>query len=354
MVTFITRRSKKTGLAPGALVHIGEKKSDLVKIRIMDYDEEHFEEKEVPTIEECFPYKDKATVTWINIDGVHKVENIEKIGEAFGLHPLIMEDIVNTEQRPKIEDHGNYIYIVMKMIYQEENQDDIGIEQVSLIMGPNYVISFQEQEGDVFDTLRNRIKYGKGRIRKWGADYLTYALIDAVVDNYFLILERFGELIEDAEAQLAANPNMQTLQIIRILKKRMIFLRKSIWPLREVIGSLQRGEPALIKQETTIFLRDVYDHTIQIIDTIESIRDMLSGMLDIYLSSVSNKMNEVMKVLTIFASIFIPLTFLAGVYGMNFTYMPELDWRWGYFGVIGFMVFVGIFMLVYFRRKRWL
>ncbi|MFB0509709.1 MAG: magnesium/cobalt transporter CorA, partial [bacterium] len=303
-------------------------------------------------IEECFPFKDKPTVTWINIDGIHKVEVIEKIGNCFNLHPLILEDILNTGQRPKIEDFGEHIFLVLKMLYYLEKE--ITIEQVSLILGPNFVISFQEREGDVFNNIRERIRNNKGRIRKMGADYLAYSLLDAIVDGYFVILEKVGEEIEDIEEKLIKNPTPKTVQIIHNLKREMISLRKSVWPLREVVGVLERGESALIKKTTGIYLRDVYDHTIQVIDTIETYRDMISGMLDIYLSSISNRMNEVMKILTIIATIFIPLTFIAGIYGMNFRFMPELGWRLGYPAVLFIMVIIGIVMLFYFRRKKWL
>ena len=354
MQRLIKKRSHKSGLPPGTLIHVGERKAEKVKIRILDYDEVQFEEKEAKTIEESFPFKDKPTVTWINIDGLHEVGIIEKLGSHFGLHPLLLEDILNTDQRPKMEDYGDYIFVVLKMLYPGENKDEIEAEQVSLIFGSNFVISLQEREGDVFDPVRDRIRKSKGRIRKTGSDYLAYALLDAIVDNYFLILENVGEKIEDTEQQLASNPSPGTLQFIRELKNEMIFLRKSIWPLRELINGLERCESTLIHESTGAYLRDVYDHTIQIIDTVESYRDMISGMVDIYLSSISNKMNEVMKVLTIFASIFIPLTFVAGVYGMNFEFMPELGWRWGYFALLGFMVSVGIFLVLYFKRKRWL
>jgi len=350
----IKKRSEKAGLPPGTLIHIGEVKTEKVRITILDYDEAQLEEKQAKTIEECFPFKDKPTVTWINIDGLHQVDIIEKLGSHFGLHPLLLEDILNTEQRPKMEDFGDYIFVVLKMLYHVEEKDEIEAEQVSLIFGSNFVISFQEHEVDVFDPVRDRIRKKKGRVRKAGADYLAYALLDAIVDNYFIILENVGEKIEDTEQQLATNPTPETLQLIRELKKGMIFLRKSIWPIREVVSGLERGESSLIHESTGAYLRDVYDHTIQIIDTVESYRDMISGMLDIYLSSISNKMNEVMKVLTIFASIFIPLTFVAGLYGMNFEFMPELKWPWGYFAALGFMASIGISLVVYFRRKRWL
>jgi magnesium transporter len=354
MPRLIKRRSKKSGLPPGTLVHIGEKKAERVKISIVDYDEAQFQEKEAKTVEECFPFKDKPTVTWINIDGLHDVEIIEKIGKHFGLHPLLLEDILNTEQRPKMEDFEDYIFIVLKMLYYEEEAHEIQAEQVSLILGSNFVLSFQEQEGDVFKFIRDRIRNGKGRIRKAGADYLAYALVDAIVDHYFIILEKLGEKIESIEEELVTNPTPETLQTIHHLKREMIFLRKSVWPLREVISVLERGESTLIQESTGIYLRDLYDHTIQVIDSIETFRDMVSGMLDIYLSSISNKMNEVMKVLTIIATIFIPLTFIAGIYGMNFQYMPELGWRWGYPLVWLVMSAILITMLVYFKRKKWL
>jgi magnesium transporter len=354
MRRLIRKRSEKAGLSPGTLVFVGEKKIEKVKITILDYDETQITEKEAATIEECFPFKDKPTVTWINIDGLHEVDIIEKLGNHFGLHPLLLEDIMNTEQRPKMEESENYIFFVLKMIFSENEEKAIQAEQVSLILGSNFVISFQEREGDVFEAVRERIRKSKWRIRKLGADYLTYALMDAIVDNYFTVLENVGEKIEDTEQQLATNPGKETLQLIRKLKNEMIFLRKSIWPLRELISGFQRLETSLVQQSTGVYIRDVYDHTIQVIDTIESYRDMISGMLDIYLSSISNKMNEVMKVLTIFASIFIPLTFVAGIYGMNFENMPELKWQWAYFGLLGFMAIVVIVLVIYFKRKKWL
>jgi len=354
MPRFIKKRSKKVGLPPGTLVHIGEKKTEKVRIAIIDYDEASFEEKQIKTIEECFPFKDKTTVTWINIDGIHDIKIIEKIGRHFDLHPLILEDIVNTGQRPKIEDFEDYIFIVLKMLYYNEKEDEIQAEQVSLILGSNFVISFQEREGDVFNPIRERIRSGKGRIRKMGADYLTYALIDTIVDSYFIILEKLEEKIESMEEELVTNPTPETLQAIHHLKREMIFLRKSVWPLREVVSLLERGESVLIHESTRIYLRDVYDHTIQVIDTIETSRDMLSGMLDIYLSSISNRMNQVMKVLTIIATLFIPLTFIVGIYGMNFGYMPELESPWGYPVVLLVMAGISILMLVYFKRKKWL
>jgi magnesium transporter len=352
---FIKRVSKTIGLSPGALVHIGKKKIEKVRIRLIDYDEKQLQEKEPKSVEEGFPFKDLPTVTWINIDGLHDIEVMEKIGKHFNLHPLVLEDILNTEQRPKIEDFDDYIFVVLKMLYCDESEDEIRAEQISIIVGSNFVLSFQERVGDIFNPLRDRIRNAKGRVRKMGPDYLAYCLVDAIVDNYFVVLEKLGEQIEGMEEELVTNPTPETLQRIHNLKREMIFLRKSVWPLREVVSRLERGESELIKDSTGIYLRDVYDHTIQVIDTIETYRDMLSGMLDIYLSSISNRMNQVMKVLTIIATIFIPLTFVAGIYGMNFEYMPELKWHWFYPKAF-WLVMLGVagVMLVYFRRKKWL
>ncbi len=342
------------GLPPGTLVHIGEKKAEEVKITIIDYDQANFEEREVENVEECLPFKDKPTVTWINVDGLHEVEVVEKMGNAFGIHPLVLEDILHTGQRPKMEDFGDYLFIVLKMLYHDKEVDEIIGEQVSLILGPSYVISFQERQGDVFDQIRERIRNGKGRIRKVGADYLAYTLVDGIVDHYFVILEEFGEKIESLEDELVTNPSSETLQTIHTLKRDLIFYRRSVWPLREVINRVERGESQLMTETTGIYLRDVYDHTIQVIETIETYRDMVAGMLDIYLSSLSNRMNQVVKVLTIIATIFIPLTFIAGIYGMNFKFMPELEWYWGYPAALLVMLLVVGVMLVYFKRKRWL
>jgi magnesium transporter len=290
----------------------------------------------------------------MNIDGVHQLDNIEKVGKYLKIHPLVLEDIMNTGQRPKLEDFDDYLFIVLKMLHYDEKENETKTEQVSLILSSNYVISFQESEGDVFDPIRERMRTDRGRIRKMGADYLAYSIIDAIVDNYFIVLEKIGEKIEDIEDELVKNPTPEVLQTIHRLKRELIFLRKSVWPLREVISRLERWESPLVHKSIDIYLRDVYDHTIQVIDSLETFRDMLSGMLDIYLSSVSNRMNEVMKVLTVIATIFIPLTLIASIYGMNFKYMPELDWVWGYPMVYVVMIVVSAVMLVYFRRKEWL
>ena len=353
MRRYAKKRSDR-GLPPGTLVHVGEKKAERVRITIVDYDESHFLEKEAKTVEECFPFKDTPTVTWINIEGLHQVEIIEKIGDHFEIHPLLQEDILNTEQRPKAEDFENYIFIILKMIAYDEKKNEITSEQVSIVLGKNFVISFQERGGNVFDSVRERIKYGKGRIKKMGTDYLAYSLMDAIVDNYFAALETLGEKIEFLEEGLISSPTPRKLQSLHELKREMLSFRKLIWPLREAVSVLEREESPIIQETTRIYLRDIYENIIQAIDTVEILRDMLSGMLDIYLSSISNRMNEIMKVLTIISTIFIPLTFIAGVYGMNFKFMPELEMQWGYFMILSLMAAIGFLMVFYFRRKGWL
>ncbi|MFH1256656.1 MAG: magnesium/cobalt transporter CorA [Candidatus Diapherotrites archaeon] len=354
MAEIVNARSKKGGMPPGSIVFVGEKKCEKARITIMDYDLEKLEEKEAKKVEECFEFKEKPSVSWINVSCVHETDVIEKIGKQFGVHPLILEDIVNTKQRPKIEDMGDYAYIVFRVLSFDEKNNRILSEQISIILAQNFLISFQETPNDPFDPVRQRIREGKGRLRKLGTDYLAYALIDATVDNYFLILEKLGEKIERLEEKIVVNPKPETLKAVHSLKREMIYLRKSVWPLREVISGMNRSESTLISRETGIYLRDVYDHTIQVIDTIETFRDMLSGMVDVYLSSVSNKLNEIMKVLTIIATIFIPLTFVTGIYGMNFRFMPELESPVGYYIILFVMACIGIAMLFYFRKKKWI
>ena len=348
------KRSKKAGLPSGTLVYTGEKKDEKISIHVVDYDEANLFESELTSVEECIPYKNKPTVTWINVDGVHNVSMLERLGACFGLHRLVMEDILNTDQRPKMEDFGDYLYLVLKMLTSGKN-GDIVTEQISIILGPSFVLSFQEGiEGDVFNLIRDHLRTGKGRIRKMKADYLAYALIDAVVDNYFVILEKFGDKIETLETELIEQPTQKTVQKIYQVKREMIFLHNAVWPLREVVNSLGKHESTLISEPTAPYLRDVYDHVIHIIDSVDIYREMLSSMLDMYLSSVSNRLNEVMKVLTAISLIFMPLTFIVGVYGMNFKNMPELEWHYGYFFALLAMFGIGVSMFLYFKRKKWL
>jgi magnesium transporter len=344
------------GESPGTLREVPNVTSETTDITIINYDAATLREKLVTNIEDCFLYTNDSSVTWVNIEGVHRVDILEKLGKHYGLHPLMLEDISSCDQRPKLDDYEDHLFIIVKMLSYNEEEKKVTAEQVSFVLGSNYVISFQEEGkmGDVFNPNRARLRSNKGKIRKSGPDYLLYTLIDTVVDNYFIILETIGERIEELEGKLISDPTPEKLRTLYSLKREMINLRKSVWPLREVISRLEKGESELITPSTQVYIRDVYDHTIQVIDTVESFRDVLASMVDIYMSSISNRMNSVMKVLTIISTIFIPLTFLAGVYGMNFEYMPELKWKYGYPSVWIFMIITVSFMLVYFRRKKWL
>ena len=359
MPRLFRKTKKKAGLHPGALVHDGERRLETAQITIIDYNESTYQEKKAARIEDCFPFRDTATVTWINIDGLHQSEIIEKIGSYFGVHPLVLEDIMNTDQRPKIEDYDTHLFIVLKMLYPNSHPLETRVEQVSIILGTNYVLTFQEGPlGDVFNPVRERLKNQKMRVRKSGCDFLASALIDAIVDNYFIVLEKIGEGVETLEEQIIVNQaNQQSghLEEILRLKKEMLLVRKAVWPLREVLSTLMKeDEETLIRESTRLFFKDIYDHILRIIDTIELSREILAGVHELYLTNISNGLNEVMKVLTIFATIFMPLTFIVGIYGMNFRFMPELEWKYGYFGIMSIMGLIVLVMLIYFRRKEWL
>jgi magnesium transporter len=354
MPRILRRRSKKEGLPPGTLVYTGDRVHEAAKITVIDYDEKNYEERELARLDECILLPDKPSVTWINVSGISQVANLEKLGECFHLHPLVLEDILNVDQRPKIEDYDDYLYIVLKTIRQGSQTEEMAVNQISLILGPNYVLSFQEGDDNLFGPVRDRLVAAKGRLRKTGADFLAYSLIDLIVDHYFVVLDALEERIGVLEDEVVSQATPRTLREVHRFKNDMIILRKSLWPLREVIARLERRESPLIQDATTVYLKDVYDHTIIAIETVETYRDILSGMLDIYLSSVSNRLNQVMKVLTIIATIFMPLTFIVGLYGMNFKNMPELEWRYGYVTVLGCMALVVVSMLVIFRRKKWI
>lgn len=348
---------KSVGKAPGSLIYIGEITTPVtdVSISITEYDQHTIKSYQAKTVEECVTCKFSNFNSWINVDGVHNVEIIKTLGEQFGLHQLTLEDILNTEIRPKIEVFESYVLIIVKMLRYNTTTKEVEAEQVSLVLGDNYVLSFQEnRDGDVFDGIRLRIANPHGRHRKSGPDYLLYSLLDAVVDHYFVVLERIGEKLEDLEEEITGSPSQDVLKSLYALKQELIFMRRSVWPLREIISSLDREESILIKKEIRKYIRDIYDHTIQVIDTTESFRDSTGSLLDLYLSSVSNRTNDVMKVLTMISTIFMPLTFIAGVYGMNFDNMPELKWRYGYFIILGLMAISIIIMLLWFRRKKWL
>ena len=355
-------RSKKLGKPAGSLIFVGDKKTDKQEINLLEYNDQTINEARDTQFDEIknkIALESDNLTNWINIIGLHGIENVEKVGKLFDLHPLTLEDILNTDQRPKLEEYPNYIFVVIKMISYDSELSDIVVEQISLVLGKGYLVTFQEQQTTLFNDLQERIRARKGKITSLGPDFLAYSIIDIVVDNYFTVLERIGEEIEDVEEELVVNPNPDTVKTIHQFKREMIALRKSVWPLREVITKLMREDSDFVNQKTDLYLRDVYDHTIQVIDTIETYRDLLSGMLDIYLSSMSNRMNEIMKLLTLIGTIFIPLSFITGLYGMNFNQsyplnMPELQSPYGYIYVWIVMLSVVGIMLYYFRRKKWI
>ena len=353
MARLFKKSNKPIGGAPGALIHVGEKKVQKISTSILHYDQDQLIENDTADIEEFNNVRNQPGVTWYNIIGIHDTGFIEKLGKSVGIHPLTLEDIVNTRQRPKIDEHEDYIYLVFKMLAFDQQTELIKTEQISLIVGNSYVISIQEAEGDVFNPIRERIRKGKGRIRKSGCSYLAYTLIDAVVDQYYMILENLGEKIESLEQGLMDRPKTILLESLHNLKREMVLFRKKVWPMRELVNRLVKIESPLIHESTDIFYSDVYDHLVQVTDTIESFRDILSGLLDLHLATVSNRMNEVMKMLTIIATIFIPLTFIAGIYGMNFEWMPELRMKYGYFAALISMMIIAICMIIYFKKKKW-
>jgi magnesium transporter len=347
-------KTNKPATAPGTIRYFGKKQEAQVELYLMDYNESEMVEKKIGSLKELVDYEGKPSITWVNITGVHNEGIIKELGEYVGVHPLVMEDMVNTTQSPKVEEFDDYLFVILKMASYDEEQQEVVMEQLSMILGVDYVILLQENKAEILDGLRERIRQSRGKFRKLGSDYLLYAIIDAIVDHYFNVLERLGEDIEKMEEDLVSSPDKNLLLNIYRLKKELAFLRKSIWPMREVAGNLYRMEHKLVQDGTKVFLRDVYDHTIQVVETVETFRDMASGMLDLYLSTTSNKMNAIMKVLTIFAAIFIPLTFLAGVYGMNFEFMPELHYKLAYPIWWGVTIVLGVGLLIYFVRKKWL
>jgi magnesium transporter len=355
MAKFFKNRTSKLGKPAGSLIHIGDQKIDDVHITAFHYNGSKIEEKVLHSLNECMAYRDSTDngVVWIDIDGLHRVDILESVGECFGVHPLTLEDILNTDQRPKVEEYDNYLYIAVKMLdFMPDGH--IGVEQISIILMENFVLSFQENVGDIFDSIRDDLRKSRGRLRREGADFLAYTLLDSIVDKYFVLMEQLGDQVDDIESKLIDGPVSKFGHDINNLKREMLMLRRSIWPMREVMNILVRSDSRFIGRTTVVFLQDVYDHIIHVIETLEIFREMLSGTLDIYLTSMSNRMNEIMKVLTVISTIFIPLTFIVGIYGMNFHFMPELSWRWGYPLVWVVMISVVVGMFMFFRRKGWL
>jgi magnesium transporter len=349
--TLLSKR--KVGQAPGSVIYTGEKSDQKLFIEAFDYTKDKCVEKELTNVEECFNFE-YGSITWININGLNHVEAIEKIGEHYELHPLVLEDIVNVSQRPKIDEYDDYLFVVLKMLYYDADEKIVS-EQVSFILGEDYVLSFQEAEGDVFDSVRDRIRQAKGRVRAMKSDYLLYVLIDAIVDHYFSVIEVLGNKIEDFETEIfSGNVADDVSQNIQNLKREILRVRRAIFPLREVINRIEKNESTLIQKKTLTYYRDIYDHLIQVSENIDIYREMIWSLMDMYMTTISNKMNEVMKVLTIMASIFIPLTFIAGIYGMNFDYIPELKYKYSYFILWGVMITLFLGMLYYFKKKKWL
>ena len=348
------RSSKKPGQAPGTLHFTGEKLLDQVTMHLYDYDPDQLAEHDLTNIDDSKPYLESPSKTWINICGLHDIEKLKEIWTYFDLHPLIQEDILNTNQRCKIEEYPEHMFFVLRMMGIDEEKGELRVQQVSIVLSENSVLSFQEDDYPIYEPVLHRLRSGAPRLRKHGPDYLAYALIDTVVDHYMKVMEKIGDEIEELEDLILQKSDNAVPEKIHALRRKLIYFRRSVWPLRDSLNSLLREESHLIAEENKIFFRDVYDHLVQIIDGIENYRDMVIGMLDMYMSQVSNKMNEVMKVLTIIATIFIPLTFIAGIYGMNFEYMPELSIPWAYPAVWGVMIVATIGMIFYFRKKDWL
>lgn len=349
-----TTLSDTIGHRPGALIHVGERRVEQVTMNLIEYDEKNIHEIPNASIKECLESKNKSNVSWINVVGVHDAEIIKTFGDDFDIHALHQSNIMNTELRPYIEVFDNYVLLMLKMPHYDDKTGKLDLEQISIILAQGHVLTFQEHRADFFDQIRKRLRNNSGSIRKLQSDYLTYAIIDAIIDSYFLVIEKVGDMTEDIEEELMANPDPETMQTIQTLKRRMISLRKSIWPAREIIDYLGRDSTSLISDGTRTYLRDVYNHVIQVTDSIEGLRDVIGGMLDTYLSSVSNRMNEVMKTLTVIAAIFIPITFIAGIYGTNFSYVPELQWEGSYFVMLIGMALISGMMIAWFRKKRWI
>ena len=354
MARFLKKREASIGKPPGELIFIGEQKVQEATIRVIDYDQEQLNEQDLQDIKEGLPFKDTSTVTWININGLHDTNLIKEIGEGFGLHPLVLEDIVNTGQRPKMEDYDDYLFFVVKMMRYDNAEQIIKNEQLSMVLGKKFLLTFQERPGDVFEPVRERIRKGKGRIRRVGIDYLAYALLDTIIENYFFIIERLGEQIEEIEDEILDNPTQQLLANINAYKREINYMRKTIRPAKEFVLQLSRLDSDLIGEQTLPFLKDLLDLATQAMETVDTYRDMLSDHLDIYNTGVGNRLNEIMKILTIFSAIFIPLTFIAGIYGTNFEYLPELRYRYSYLIFWGVMVTVALAMVKFFKNRNWL
>jgi len=352
MVSKIFRkRHTAVGARPGTLVI--DEKAEKPTIHVFDYSDQNLREHEHVQVDDVRNLIREDARVWIDVRSLGDESVLRTLGEILALHPLALEDIVNVPQRPKVELHDEHLLVVTRMVSLKQ-EHEISSEQVSILVGKSYVATFQERPGDVFEPIRLRLRQAKGPIRKLGPDYLAYALLDAVIDGYYPVLEAYGEYLEDLEDRIVETPSPSALKGVHAATRDLLALRRGIWPQREAVNSLLRDESPFVTEEVKIYLRDCYDHCVQIMDAVETYRELVGGLMDVYLSSVGNRQNEVMKVLTIMASIFIPLTFLAGIYGMNFQHMPELGSRWGYPILLAIMLAVATTMFVFFRRRGWI
>jgi len=349
-----TTYTNKIGLPPGSLVYIGKERNEKVTVSEINFSPDHYEEIDLKKVNDCNSWDDPDTVTLISIIGIHDTAIIEEAGKHFSLDPMILEDIVNSQSRPKLVEFDDYLFLPINILGADLNSNEITTEHISFLLAKNGVISFQENEIKILTPLIERIRNGKGQVRKRKSDYIFYRLIDTIVDNYFFVTEHLAERIEELEEKIIQDPNAGVHEEIYDLKRKISFVKRTISPLRECISNVIKSDGDLLSESTQNYFRDVYDHLINLIETVDSQRETINDFLNLYMSAMSNKMNEVMKVLTIFASIFIPLTFIAGVYGMNFEIMPELQWKYGYLIVWGGMVIVALLLLIYFKRKKWL
>jgi len=355
MTSSLQKPSQKSGMRPGSLVHVGKAPSTAVRLTVVDYNRENLEEAEFETVEEILKYRGRDTVTWVIVEGLTNIDLVESIGRNFDIHDLVLEDILNTHQRAKFEEFDDHLFIVLKCLLPGEDRYSLNYEQISLLVLRDFVFVFKENADDLFAPLRQRIITSRGRFRGLGSDYLTYSILDTIIDQNFVALDALDETVNGLEDDLLVRePTREALYKIQRLKKLITGMRRHVSPVRELMASMLRSESELIDERTHIYLRDVSDHITRVIESIELNRDTLTGLLDIYLSSINNKMNQIMKVLTVFASIFIPLTFLAGIYGMNFEYMPELGWKWGYPLLWVVFITLPVVLIIFFRKKKWL
>ena len=353
MGSFLKKRIKKYGLPPGTLIHTGTVTEGKIRITLIEYDQEALKIKDKVSLEECLDSMNSPSRTWVNISGIHDIQMVEKIGRKLGLHPLLLEDVLNSSQRSKIDDYKDNLYIVLRKLNLLDIESNIEDQQISIVLGNNFLVTFLETDSDFFNPIIERLKTKNSRMRSRGVDYLAYAIVDCVVDHYFLTLETVDDWVEKLEDSIVDHPTNRTLKQIQHIKRQLSYLRKAIWPTREVVSKFIRTESTLVKESTKIYLQDVYDHVVQAIDTVEGVRDISASMLEIYISNINLKMNEVIKLLTLVATVFFPLTFITSLYGMNFKHMPELEWEWGYPFALLLMAIASLFMWFYFKRKKW-